>query len=96
MNVEDPADFLDDFALDVTTPSGAVLKGIFTDASTTDPHGEPMVILATADVIAQELTIAKVISLVRPLTGVRESYTIDGRQHDGTGFSECLLKLVTS
>lgn len=88
--------FSDDFAIPVTTPGGGEIQGIFTDASIEDEVGESALLVSTADVIAHSLTIGARVSLTVPLTGLRQTYVIGGRQHDGTGLSDMKIRPVSA
>ncbi len=85
--------FTDELAIPVTCPSGAEVCGIFTDASAdSDEHGQAMVDMMDSDVRRESLDIGVSISLVRPLTGERTTYKIEGRRSDGVGLSTVLLR----
>lgn len=93
---EDLAEFLhcDEFATDVTLASGAVIRGIFTDASVDEDHGEAMVELTVADIVEHNLIHDARVFIVRPSDGERTEFAIGGRQMDGTGMATVLLEKI--
>lgn len=86
--------FTDDLAIPITCPSGAELFGIFTDASSDDSHGQAVITMRAADIDREALSIGAQVSLVRPSSGARVAYKVEGRQSDGTGVADVLLREV--
>ncbi len=92
---EDLEDFFtEDLAIPMSCPSGAEVPCIFTDASIDNEHGEAQATMRTDDIIRESLVQGARVSVVRPATGRRTTYTIAGRQPDGTGISEVMLEYV--
>jgi hypothetical protein len=81
-----------DVSIPVVVADGSEILGVFTDDSIADENGSPHLTVMTIDVREHDMTQGTKLSLVRPVTGQRATYTIAGRQHDGTGLSDLVLE----
>lgn len=95
---EDLDEFLhdDEFAQDVTLADGAVIRGIFTDASVEGgDRGGPYLEIKAALVKEHALEHGVLLSTYSHQRAEVVQYEINGRQFDGTGMAELILSEAT-